>query len=145
MPRSSRWLSRMATAWLGEAAVLLRCKRRRIMRVRWIMGWMGEHRWAMDEDLLDPEHDAECRDRSRPRPDARNHRSSQLRSVARSGMRECGCGVRTAEACNARMTQCYPVGTQACSIATRLLSERLYLDRCCGYGRSCQQLIARNS
>ena len=39
-------------------------------RVRWAMGRVEGRDWELDQDLLDPNNDSECRDLRRPRPDA---------------------------------------------------------------------------
>ena len=45
-----------------------------VVRVCWIVGWLEGPEWAMDQDLLDSDDDAERRDLSRPRPNARHPR-----------------------------------------------------------------------
>ena len=54
----------------SQAAVLLRSQRRGVVRVRGIMGSLEGPERQLGQDLLDPDHDPECRDLSRPRPNA---------------------------------------------------------------------------
>jgi len=67
-----------------QPAILLRGPRRRVVRVCWAVGRLEGPERRMGEDLLDTDHDSECRDLGDPQPHARDSRSRQLRSVARS-------------------------------------------------------------
>ena len=47
-----------------------RGKRRRVVRVRWIVGRLERPQRQLDQDLLDSDLHAECRDLNCPRPNA---------------------------------------------------------------------------
>ena len=49
-----------------------------IVRVRRTVGRLEEYRGAMDQNLLDSDHHAECRDLQRPRPNASDSRQGRL-------------------------------------------------------------------
>ena len=70
VPDPRRWFLRVDAHWEDKAAVLFRSQRRRVVRVRRIVGSLERPERTVGQDLLDFDYDPERGDLGRPRPNA---------------------------------------------------------------------------
>src|SRR5207244_2784819 len=78
MPNSGGRFLRVAEDGENEAALLLRGQRRRVVRIRRIVGWLEGRKREMGKDVLDSDHDSQLSDLPSPRPNASHPRPRQL-------------------------------------------------------------------